>query len=152
MIVPDVVRNLVSELGTLLGLPGAVLDDEGYCGLLFDGRTQVGLQYHQLSRELVVFSTLGTVGSEVREEAYRTMLRANRFWVGTGGATLSLEDGDPPVAVLARSLTCEGKNAAGLADDIARFVATADDWAEYLSGTETATTMADGTPAPGLRA
>ena len=152
MIIPDVVRNMVSELGTLLGLPGAALDDEGYCGLLFDGRTQVGLQYHPSSRELVVFSALGTVGFEVREEAYVTMLRANRFWVGTGGATLSLEDGEPPVAVLAQSLVCEGKDGAGLADDIARFVAMAEQWAEYLSGAGSATTPAAEPPAFGLRA
>ncbi len=52
-------------------------------GLAFEGDEHEG--------DLVYFADLGTPPDHLGTQVHRTLLEANHFWAGTGGATLSLQ-------------------------------------------------------------
>ena len=83
-------QALVREFGAKLGAADVKADDEGYVALSFDDHP-VHLQYDAEEDEIVVFTRLGNVDDDRREEICVTLLGANLFWQGTKGATFSVE-------------------------------------------------------------
>jgi hypothetical protein len=76
---------------------------------------------------------VGTVRVDNALATCKDMLRANRFWRGTGGATLSLDAQEPPRAVLCEKVHCEAVSAAAFQACFERFVHNAGEWFDVLA-------------------
>jgi hypothetical protein len=124
---------LLKEFGASIGLTDVAFNDDGYCGLTFDGAVTVNLQAAHAAPRVRLYALAGDVDESRRAEVFEAMLRANLFGAGTSGAALSLE-GDPPRAVLEREVVCDGLTGEDLAAEVERFVEAVEDWTAYVSG------------------
>lgn len=126
-------QDLIGAFGRTLGMPALALDADGFCRLTFDGTLEVNFQADEGGR-LMLYSPVGAVAEGRRDEVFEAMLRANLFWQGTRGGTLSVE-GDPPRAVLVVLCDWQSLAAPQLAEGVQRFVEAAEDWAGLVAGT-----------------
>lgn len=130
MAISDHAQQIIQEMGAAIGIPEMALDAEGFCSLSFDDRIDLGLQYNPNNDSLILFSDIGDIPVDRMTDVYRHMLRANRFWQGTGGATLSVDEDN--AAAIAQQEPCEGLTAVKLQGLIERFVDAAEEWAEFI--------------------
>jgi len=124
---PD--AHLVAHLNALaqaLGLNALTLDAEGLRSLSIGNELTVHIQSDTATQELVLFAEVGMLPSASDTAMLTLLLRANRFWRGTGGATLSLDEQSPPGLVLARRISCA-------ATTPAQFVAQFESFADHLA-------------------
>lgn len=136
---------LFDALRQATGLFPVGLDAQGACSLAFD-QLAVHLQHDPAAHALTCFTVLGTVPAARRDEVMVALLRANRFWRGTGGATLSLDENEPPSVLLSQRFDERLPDAA--ADFVVameRFVDQAGDWAAFL-GAQPAPTATSAAP------
>lgn len=125
-------RPLLEALAAAAGLPDLPLDAAGGCTLLFDGHP-VHFQDDPARHALTFFATLGPVPQGRRSEVLGSMLKANRFWRGTGGATLSLDEAEPAEALLAMRFDTRSPAAAPeFIAAVERFIDQAEDWRAWL--------------------
>lgn len=102
-------------------------------GLQLDGEDTIG--------DLIFFVVLGTPDAAQFGRIARTLLEANNFWVGTGGATLGVQRDSGAVTLCGRIALDQlsGETLAALLDG---FVDTAAFWHAFVNGTP------DGSDAP----
>ncbi|CAN7189765.1 type III secretion system chaperone [Acidovorax sp. LjRoot194] len=125
---------LFDALRQAAGLFPVELDAQGACTLAFD-QIAVHLQHDAAAHALTCFAVLGAVPSARREEVMAAMLRANRFWRGTGGATLSLDENEPASVLLSQRFDERVPGAsAEFVQAVERFVDHAQDWSTFLGG------------------
>lgn len=130
---------LFDALRQATGLFPVELDAQGACSLAFD-QIAVHLQHEPAAHVLTCFAVLGTVPAARREEVMTAMLRANRFWRGTGNATLSLDENEPPSVLLAQRFDERVPGAAAdFVQAMERFVNQAHDWSTFLGAQPSAT-------------
>lgn len=123
---------LFDALRQATGLFPVELDAQGACSLAFD-QLAIHLQHDAAAHVLTCFAVLGSVPAARREEVMAAMLRANRFWRGTGSATLSLDENEPPSVLLAQRFDERVPGAAAdFVQAIERFVNHAHDWSAFL--------------------
>lgn len=124
--------NHLHTLATTLGLPALTLDAQGLRSIALDHQHIIHLQADPRAREVVLYAVAGQLppGSPGTAE---TLLRANRFWRGTGGATLSLDGNAPPRVILARRLSWVALTPAQFSDAVVGFVEQLHHWADQLS-------------------
>lgn len=101
-------------------------------GLAFEGNDVVG--------DLLYFTDLGTPASHRIGEVHQTLLEANHFWVGTGGATLGVQPETGRVVCCGR-IDLEGLTGESLAMLLDTFIDTAVFWHQFVT---------DSLPAPEL--
>lgn len=128
---------LVGHLARAAGLGNLALAADGSLALGIDGRFVLHLQANDDEGTLTLFAPIGTVPVDGAEATYREMLRANRFWRGTGGATLSLDAQEPPRAILSEKVHCEAVTEATFQETVERFIHNAREWGEVLAGAGT---------------
>jgi hypothetical protein len=92
----DRLNDLLSQLGTSLGLPNLAPDAQGYCCLQIGGIT-LSIQYEATRQDLVIFSRLCQIDDSAAADAYPLLLAANLLWLETQGATLALDPHDASV-------------------------------------------------------
>lgn len=84
--------DILPHIQEATGIPDLAPDETGSCALLIDNTFYVNIGFNGQSRQLVLFSHVGTLEEGETEKAL-ALLRANNFWQGTGGgATLSLDE------------------------------------------------------------
>ena len=91
----DYLDAYLNALAATLGLPALTLDAQGLRSIALDQQHIIHLQADARAQEVVLYAVVGQLpphGTGVAE----TLLRANRFWRGTGGATLSLDGNASP--------------------------------------------------------
>lgn len=122
--------DLVSGLGTLLGLPELQFDDQGGMGLDLPNGLELGLRRSGDGTEILVFAVLRVVDDPELEAP--GLLRANLLGERTAGACLSIgEDADGrDCLVLWRSFVVAVIDVQSFADALARFAETASLWRE----------------------
>ncbi len=86
---------------------------------------------------------IGEPPPERLEGLYKTLLGANHFFGGTGGATISLDPGTGRI-VLCRALPLATLDGDKFYTEVERFVNTAETWAKVVSNYRDATTEAPG--------
>lgn len=126
-------KHLIAALGKAVGIEPLVLDTDGALALQVSDAVDLHFQHDSKHNHITLFVPLGTVAAADLKALYASMLRANRFWRGTLGATLSLDEQEPPGAALAMRLAC-----ASLADDdfldaVEHILDAARDWMSHIS-------------------
>ena len=128
----DSLDSHLAALAATLGLPALTMDAQGLRSIALDHQHIIHLQADPLAREVVLYAVVGQLpphGTGVAE----TLLRANRFWRGTGGATLSLDGNASPRVILARRLSPVALTPAQFSDAFTGFVDQLHHWADELN-------------------
>lgn len=123
---------LVAHLAAAAGLGNLALAADGSLALGVDGRFVLHLQSNDDEGTITMFAPLGTVPLEDATASYKTMLRANRFWRGAGGATLSLDEQEPPRAILSEKVHCDVVTQATFLEVVERFIHNAQQWSGII--------------------
>lgn len=98
---PVEAHALISALGQALGEASLQMDDEGLAFLPLSNEFFLHLQADPDRRCFIGFAVVGSLPVQPPVSLLKQLLQANRFWRETGGATLSLDEEQPPRLVLA---------------------------------------------------
>ena len=134
-------ERLLAAFAVRTGLDSVKATPQGICNLFFDG-LPLTLQYLPESGSLLLFSCLGKLPDEGREAFCLTLLEANHFFSGTGGATLSAQRSTGLVA-LHQTVPMQILDEARFLQILETYMNTAEHWAKALAEYETPQ------PAPG---
>lgn len=126
-------KHFIAVLGKAVGIEPLVLDADGALALQVSDAVDLHFQHDGKHDHLTLFVPLGTVAAADLKALYAGMLRANRFWRGTLGATLSLDEQEPPGAVLAMRLACAGLKDDDFLDAVEHILDAARDWMSHIS-------------------
>lgn len=121
------VRPLFQDLGRLVGIPDLTLDAAGDCVLTIDGDLTLELSFIDGEDRLVVAVPLATLDEDAPPRLLATLLDANVFWRGTGGATIGVDRGTRTVMLMA-SIPAAGLTAGALETRLGDIVAIALGW------------------------
>lgn len=91
-------NKLIALLAERIGLDALKPTPDGICNLFFDGLPMT-LLYLSESNSVLLFSSLGKLPDQGREDFCLKLLEANHFFNGTGGATLSVHRASGLVAL-----------------------------------------------------
>jgi Tir chaperone protein (CesT) family len=119
-------NDLLNELGTLLGLEDLALNENNCCFLSFDD-TYVTIEHDPVTSHTVLFSPIGGIPKENREEFYITLLDGNFFWQSTSGATLSI-DREEELVYLFYDFEPKHTSFSQFQNVLENFVAVAEEW------------------------
>ena len=127
--------HLLAALGRQVGIAQLGLDDAGCCALSFD-TTVVNFELDEETHRLFLYADVGDAPRQLGEALYRDLLAANLLWRGTGGATLSLDEGRRRF-VLAHAIPVERISEADFVETVERFVDIAETWGRRIDEIET---------------
>lgn len=122
--------RLIEQFGACIGIPALAADERGHCALRFDDRI-VGIQQPLESDRMVVYTVIGDMPALDTTTQLRALLRANLFWLGTAGATLSLDENENKL-VLAQSWALTEIDLDEFNRQLELFLDTADAWSTRL--------------------
>lgn len=122
---------LLSAFGNTLGLVDLQTDEEAYVGLVIDD-LPVHLQYVADDDAVLVFSRIGEVDNDRREQILAWLLESNLFWQGADGATFAIEAAMDVVFIQNR-LSMVNPNEHAFETWLGRFVDQAHRWRERLA-------------------
>jgi len=126
------IAQLISQIGSDVGLEGLELDSNDACALVFDQKFQIDLSYRQQDRTLHLSSLVGSVQRSKKAELFGTMLAAN----GTPDSPLAplhfaLEPASETVA-LCTMLSEEDQTLEAVSHSIAQLLKNCQDWRVQL--------------------
>ncbi len=125
--------TLIQSLGWILGVSDLALDPEGRCAVGSDEDTTIDVFYSAANElgTLTLASIVGLLPEQGREAFLAEALRANLYWQGTEGATLSL--GPTDQVLLHRDLPIEpGLHLATLRQAIDSLIEVRRAWRMFL--------------------
>lgn len=85
------IDDLLAELGSKMGLPQLKLDQNKVCRLVFDKKYTVDIEASEDLKTVYVYSALCIIPPENKETLYQSLLEANLFGRGTGGAAFGID-------------------------------------------------------------
>jgi hypothetical protein len=141
----DILRSLLRDFGTGIGLPDLAPDDQGYCCLQVGELVKASLQYEPEGQDLVVFARLAEVGPEERPIAHEMMLAGNFFWGQTKGGTLAIDPAEG-VVFLQMKEKLRVLDLPGFEALMERFVAAAEAWQGHLQSLTARTSVESAAP------
>lgn len=98
------VEQWISELGQHYDIASLELNEQGILALAIGDGLSVHMQAIPASESLVFYAAVVVMSDPLPADLLVSMLQANRFWHETAGATLSLDDQEPPRVILAQSV------------------------------------------------
>ena len=128
----NVMNNLVREFGAAIGIPDLQLDEEYRCNMMFD-EVPVSFELGGGDESMYIYSLLGHVPDDGREQFYAELLHANYVFAGSGGSTLSVDSQSGSV-VLLREERLESLRLPRLESVVEQFVNIAEGWVSRLGG------------------
>jgi hypothetical protein len=128
----EAMQNLFKEFGETIGIPDLQPDEENRCNLMFD-EVAVSFELNQDGNSIYVYSYLGDVPSENREQFYAGLLDANYTFKHTQGATLGVEYASKKV-LLIREYGLEAMRLASFEHAVEQFVNLAEYWKQKMPG------------------
>lgn len=120
--------QLLLDLAAAAGMPPLTLDQHDCCAVAIADGPTLNFRWLPDDEVLVMFSVLGTLGLPGRMDRLMELMRANRFWQQTQGATLSLDDAATPRVLLARRFEARSVSSADFRDAVALFAEVAAEW------------------------
>ncbi len=133
----DTVSDLLTRLGTQLGLGSLQLDEEGALGLNIDGRITLGIQYDPNRERVLIYADLGALPAGPLQTTLLTrMLQVSLFGRLTAGGALGLApdlDPEKPLRiVLWKPMDIAALDLPALEQGLRQFVDAVDDWQDAL--------------------
>lgn len=98
------VEQWIAELGRHYDIDNLQLNEQAILALAIGEGLSVHMQAIPASETLVFYASVVVMSDPLPADLLVSMLRANRFWHETAGATLSLDDQQPPRVILAQSV------------------------------------------------
>lgn len=123
---------LLQALADKAGLPALPTDREGCAAIMLDERVALTFRALPDDEALVLFSVLGTLPLLGAEPLLQQLLRGNRFGRETGGATLSIDDAQPPRVLLAQRFDTRHLEAGEFVEAVESFADIAGRWMRRL--------------------
>ena len=120
-------EQLLNDLGLSMGMKGLMFNDQGCARLVFDEKYIINLELNSLTEQLHIYSDLGGLPDQAREQLYLKLLNANLFHAQTGGASLAVDSVHQQV-VLCRTLNAEPLSGQEFFEIIETFVNAVEDW------------------------
>ena len=120
-------NQLLKCLGIAMGLPDLRFDENGCTRMLFDGKTAVSIEHDPETEALQIYSILGPIPSQEKENIYQQLLVGNLFCNQTLGATLAIDVTHHEI-ILCRNVNANNIGSEAFATIIEQFVATAEAW------------------------
>jgi hypothetical protein len=124
--------RLLSELGSILGMPALAPEADGGCRLRID-EFVVDLRLDEAGERLLLEAVVGELLPGGGEGALITLLGANRVAAADGGPVFALA-ADARQVLLAQSLAASALTGDDLAAWIGRLIDTAEAWRPALDG------------------
>ena len=125
---------LLLHLAEHTGIAPLTLDDSDCCALRFGEELTVTFRWLPEDERLVMFTLLDALPLEGRAARLTELLRANFFWKGTGDATLSIDNSEPPRVLLAQRIEARHTTAVEFVQAVEWFVDSAGTWRQQLRG------------------
>ena len=123
------VEQLVRELGLRLSL-SLVLDQNGMCRMVFDGKTIVDLEALRGEGEkFIIYATVAKLRPGPREALYRALLEANLPGDTNGDFSVDIERSE---VLLQRTFNAERVTPPYVAEVVEKFVKRAAAWSERI--------------------
>lgn len=122
MQIPTEAHVLISALGQAVGESGLQMDEEGLAFLPLSNEFFLHLQADPERQCFITFAVVGTLPHQPPVDMLRRLLQANRFWRETAGATLSLDEEQPPRLVLADRYDWPGLDSDDFVDRVNQFI------------------------------
>lgn len=123
-------QELLSALGTHIGLTDLAFNEENICRLVFDNAIVVDLEYLPDADTLQVYSVVSNDPGE-SVLTLRKLLSANLFGQGTGGAVLSLDE-DRGEVLLSRSFEVATIHSRAFIEQLDAFATHVEAWTSEL--------------------
>lgn len=127
------VDQWVSELGQHYDIENLQLNEQGILALSIGDGLSVHMQAIDDTDTLVFYAAVVEMSDSIGTDLLISMLQANRFWHETGGATLSLDDREPPRAILAQPLRFRDLDTRRLIDAFENFSGALQAMNEWLA-------------------
>jgi hypothetical protein len=137
MQIPTEAHALISTLGEAVGEAGLQMDEEGLAFLPLSNEFFLHLQADAERECFIAFAVVGSLPHQPSVALLSRLLQANRFWRETAGATLSLDEEQPPRLVLADRYDWPGTDPEDFVERVNRFIDALHDARSWLdeSGT-----------------
>ena len=133
--------------------PQTMIDDDGYCGIYTGEGVTILLRFDADTEQFELHAQLGRVPPEKLEVVAPQLMYANCYWHGTGGATLSIEEGTREV-YLQYQLPTDGLELDRLSAIYEGFLGNAGEWygmlQEHLAKPAPSPNGGDAQPRPDL--
>ena len=123
---------LLQALADKAGLEALPADRDGSVAIMLGERVALTFRLLPDDEALVLFSVLGSLPVLGAEPLLRQLLRGNRFGRETGGATLSLDDAEPPRALLVQRFDTRHLEAGEFVESVEGFADIAGRWMQRL--------------------
>ena len=125
-------EQLLNDLGLTMGIKGLMFDDQGCASLVFDQKYTINLELNASTEQLHLYSDLGALPGQDREQLYLKLLNGNLFHAETGGATLAVDSVQQQV-VLCRVLNPEPLSGKDFCNIIEAFVNAVAQWQDKIN-------------------
>lgn len=122
-------EKLISDFGKSIGIEGLAFDEFGCCMLVFDDDIIVNIAHEKANQRILFFAYIGSVDAAVTP--YKTLLKANFYWRGTGGATLSLDQDDGAIC-LTKPFGVNALSPPDLTTELEKFISNIEKWRDWL--------------------
>lgn len=146
------IESLLTELGNQMGLPNLKLDENKVCRLIFDKKFTVDIEASEDLKIVHIYSALCTIPPRDKENLYESLLEANLFGRGTGGASFGV-DIEMGEILLSRTIEMEKVDYQDFVNVLESFVNHVEAWTEKIDKGEysrdrrsTASTSSTSTP------
>ncbi len=140
-------NKLMASLATRIGLPSLSTTQDGIYDLFFDD-LPLTFQYLPENDSLLLFSSLGKLPDQGREELCLKLLEANHFFSGTAGATLSAHRSTGLVG-LHQVVPMQILDEARFLQILEAYMNTAEQWAKVCAKADTPEPKPTGKNLPG---
>lgn len=127
------VEQWITELGKHYDIDSLRLNEQGILALAIGGGLSVHMQAIPATEALVFYAAVVVMNDPLSPDLMVSMLQANRFWHETAGATLSLDDQQPPRAILAQSVRFQDLDAPRLIEAFENFSGALQAMHEWLA-------------------
>lgn len=114
-----------------MGLPNLKLDDNKVCRLIFDKKFTVDIEASEDLKKVHIYSALCTIPPRDKENLFESLLEANLFGRGTGGAAfgVDLEMGE---ILLSVSMVMDKTDYQDFVNTLESFVNHVEAWTEKI--------------------
>ena len=125
------IEDVLKELGNQMGLPNLKLDENKVCRLIFDKKFTIDIEASEDLKTVHIYSALCIIPPRDKETLYESLLEANLFGRGTGGAAFGV-DIEMGEILLSQKLVMEKLDYQDFVNVLESFVNHVEAWTEKI--------------------